>query len=306
MKILLLFGCKTHLFNHRLNGGFMEKLRQLPGVENLWSYEYRTIAKLKTTPLTLYQTLQPDIVICYAHVGHLNVEDIEKIPCKKVCIEVDYYKNPHSKILTYKKCKFDLVLQRGAFQLPYFGIPTAWLPFSADSKIFPPLLKLKRKANCVGLAASIQAPIYSQRRIATNKLQAAGLLNICNKCFGDVKYSTFLRRTRIILTSTEINSPHGKLFETMASGSVGLTSSFNGEKELFGSIPCFIKYQPDCSDLVDQVKFYINNPGAYRELQLNSIKIFQEKHTDDLRLQELYQHLDNLLQDKPLVKPWGF
>jgi hypothetical protein len=284
----------------------MQKLGKISGVENLWIYEYRTISKLNTTPFSLYQKFKPDIVICYAHAGHFDLDDIRKITCPKVCIEVDYYKSPKSKIGTYQRAKFDLILQRGSFRLPEFGIPTAWLPFSADTNVFSPLLKLRRKENCVGLAASINAPIYSQRKIAANKLQAAGLLNICKRCFGDVKYSTFLRKTRIILTSTEINSPHGKLFETMASGSVALTSDFNGEQELFGSTPCFIKYRPDCSDIVEQAKFFITHPISYQELQLNSIKVFQEKHTDDIRLKELYQHLENLLQGKPVVKPWGF
>lgn len=306
MKILLLVGCKTHLFNHRINAGFVEKLSKNPNVENLWLYEYRTVRKRNISIFSLYQDLKPDIVICYAHPAHFNLDEIQKITCPKVCIEVDYYKSPASKISVYQRAKFDLVLQRGAFQLPNFGIPTAWLPFSADPNVFSPLLRLKAKINCVGLAASIRAPIYSQRRIATNKLQSAGLLRICDKCFGDVKYSTFLRKTRIILTSTEINSPHGKLFEIMASGSVALTSPFNGEEALFGSTPCFIKYKQDCSDIVDKAKFFINNPVSYRELQLNSIKVFQEKHTDDIRLKELYQHLENLLNGKPLVKPWGF
>lgn len=309
MKILLLIGCKTHLFNHRLNGGFMEKLANVPGVEKLWMYEYRQVDKILQSNQTLfdfYQDFRPDVVICYAKPGSFNMNDIAKMPCAKVCIEVDYYRSPEGKIRTYKKGKFDLVLQRGAFSLPEFGIPTAWLPFSADPNIFIPLLNLKPKVKAVGVAATMHAAIYNQRRIAANKLQQAGLLRTCQKCFGDNKYSNFLRKTRIILTSTEINSPHGKLFETMAAGSVVLTPSFNGEQELFGVEPCFIKYRNDCADIVKQAEFYLNNVSAYREVQLNSLKIFQEKHTDDIRLQELYQHLENLLQGKPVYKPWGF
>lgn len=308
MRILLIIGCKRFSISRRLNAGFVEKLINLPEVTELITYDFKTLISLqndlKKKLLDIYNEIKPDIVLCYAKAhSPVILPFLEKIDCPKVCIEVDYYKSPKSKEGIYKRGRFDLVIQRGSFVLSDDTIPSVWLPFSADDKIFYPLSSISQQENFVGFSGSL-TKIYSQRRSAVLKLTQANLLRECKCCYSDELYSSFLRRMKICLTSSEINSPHGKVFEIMASGSVVLTPPFYGEDVLFGP-NCFIHYEKDCSNIVNRAKVYLKRRKKYNIVRNNSYEIFKQKHTDDIRLRELFMHLDNVINNKPVCKPWG-
>jgi hypothetical protein len=303
MKILLIIGSKRWSFNRRINGGFVEKLANFKDIE-LSVFDRLTMLQRGETILSLYNSLRPDVIICYAKIGKLNFASFtDQIHCAKIAIEVDYNRRPLSLQKLYKICKFDLVLQRGAFPAPKnYPIPWAWLPFSADPTVFHSSGPFRRRKNIVGFAGS-SSNSYPVRLRAINILKQKQLLEICRKCYGS-NYQKFLRENKAYLTSTELDSPHGKMFEILASGAAVLSGPLSTQ-EVLGLKDCLLIYQNDCSNIVDQAKLVIHNSNVVREIANNGYNAFRKYHTDDLRLKELYEHIQNVVNGKPLIKPWG-
>jgi len=212
MKIILLIGSKRWSFNRRINAGFVEKLASFHDIQ-LSVFDRTTIIQQHKSILEAYNKIKPDVFICYAKLGKSRfVDAASKINCPKIMIDVDYSHRPVALQKLYKACGFDLILQRGAFSRPKdFSIPWIWLPFSADQKIFQPDKPFLKRTNKIGFAGSLNHS-YPTRVRAVNTLRGKQLLVVCRKCFGG-KYTSFLKQYRSYFTSTELNSPHGKMFE---------------------------------------------------------------------------------------------
>lgn len=303
MKILLIIGSKRWAFNRRINGGFVEKLANFKDIQ-LSIFDRVSMLQHGQSILSLYNSIRPDVIICYAKIGKLNFAGVtNEIHCAKIAIEVDYNRRPLALQKLYRICKFDLVLQRGSFPAPNnYPIPWAWLPFSADPTVFHPGDPFRLRKNIVGFAGS-SSHSYPIRLRAINILKQRQLLEVCRKCYG-TNYQKFLRDNKAYLTSTELDSPHGKMFEILASGGAVLSGPFSTQEAL-GLKDCLITYQNDCSDIIDKAKLVRNNNDIVREIANNGYSAFLKYHTDDLRLKELYEHIQNLVHGKPLVKPWG-
>jgi len=304
-KILTIYSFNNpYHYNRRLHYDFISKLCN-------WS-EHKIVLKKDIKNIgKLYSDYKPDVIIQYAQryfeAGHRNHLNLPNFPCLKVLILVDAHKTKKKKFdqkFAYIN-SYDLVVQRGVYTDKRIKCPSVWLPFSADENVFTPM-EYDKKINKIGFAGTFDSYVYKQRREAISKLNANSLL-VYNKnksrITGDA-YPNFLRNYIGCLTSTELNSPHAKAFEIMASGSVLLTPPFVGEKELFGE-NSFVKYAPDCSDIVEKAKWIIDNPDESKEIIDNAYKIFKGRHTDIIRAKELFLNIRGLLTGKSLVKRWG-
>ncbi len=259
--------------------------------------------KVCVDPLEVYEKYKPDIVIGYTSYGFAR-NFFSKFPCKKVMIETDFYKRIND-LDWYRENKFDLIIQRGSYDPTIeFEIPMVYLPFSADEKEFFPLARWKQRKNIVGFAGSRNSPIYADRRNAIEKLSKANLLKLEGTRIKG--YPKFIRSVKMFLTSTEIDSAHGKTFETLASGTVLLTPPFSLQEELFGppSFGCVV-YKKDGSDIVKKVRELRKNTNLAKDIAENGYKIFLEKHTHSHRIKELKFHLSNLLSERPQEKIWS-
>lgn len=306
MKLLLLFPSPRFGISRRLNAGFIEKLANFQDVTECRIFELAGLKQeLSLTKETLPQYCKRngiDIFICYNKVGRSPFNQIAKLSCAKVAIDVDFYKAMEGKSKVYERGKFDLVIQRGAFhQKLRPNVPMVWLPFSADENEFFPINSKRKKR--IGFAGSMDSFVYNQRKIAVRKLQNARLIEVCKNCKHN-RYPVFLRSVMAALNSSEIDTPYGKVFEIIASGTALLTPPFYGQDILFTS-DCFMFYKPDCSDIEIKARRLLKNNDRRKEMVKKSYKIYKERHTDEKRLQELYKHLRNLLDGKPIEKPWG-
>jgi hypothetical protein len=311
MKILILVGTKLNRFNHRINYGFIQKLSNFSDVQ-LEMHDRISMVRQKQNIKQIFERSKPDVLICYCHAGKLArlglAEYSSKISCPKIMIDVDYSYNPLGLQQIYKNNKFDLILQRGSFPSPpNYPIPWAWLPFSADEKVFVPAKRFKRRINLIGFGGSVNRS-YPVRSHAINLLRRSNLLSVCNSCYGD-KYYNFLRSYRAYLTSTEfartnLYTPRGKMFEIISSRGLVLSNGFNSESNL-GFDNCFVKYNHDCSDIIEKAKMIVTNLKFSLDMSTRAYTVFLQKHTDDIRIKELYDHIQNLIHGKPLVKPWG-
>jgi hypothetical protein len=244
---------------------------------------------------------------------------------KVVMLEVDFWKmagaNPPSSqevfgnMQWYTSNQFDLIIRRGCFKgrKDVDGIPSVWLPFSASNEFFPQTLKRIQKVGFAGAFAynkEITDGIiaYGQRRKAMQLLEDAKLLVRCPECRslnGSREfYPQFLRSTVMSLTSAEVRSIHGKAFEIMASGTVLLTPDFDHKHALFGDTECFVEYKADCSDIVEKAKEILTNLKKQARISENAVEVIKKYHTSEKRIAELYEHLSNLVSNKPLTHRW--
>lgn len=228
------------------------------------------------------------------------------VKCPKILIETDYHKHLRRNTFDiYTSNKFDLIIQRGAFEPnPYLDIPMVWLPFSADAKEFYPLTKgFERRLHSIVFAGSVKADIYAQRRKAIQILAGAGLLTNIGKI--KTGYPEALKQYQGGLTSTEIKSPHGKLFEMLASGTVPFTPSFIGMEQLFPGRKPFVLYKEDCSDLEDQAHAFFIDPERAASLSHAGIFSSLHKHTHARRILELVEILKAFLCGHEIPRIWG-
>ena len=163
---------------------------------------------------------------------------------------------------------------------------TVWLPFSASHKEFYPQ---DFKLSCIGFVGNCMSPQYTERRKAIHYLDGEGLIVYNRGHRGLIRhnYPRFLRLFQSILCSAEFDSPFGKLFEIMASGSLPLIPEFSGKELLFWE-DTMIHYKKDCSDIEDKARLILNDHDMRNEMTKKSYDNFRELHTDDIRIKELY------------------
>jgi len=307
------------MYNSRLHVGFLMGLQEFGHRVQVVSIDMgikKMVAKHK-----------PDILLIYNSTG-VNSHQVRDVNCCKVLIEVDL-------VITFNResrgpewfgeCGFDLVILRGALNPKTeqeMGAPTTWLPFSASTEEFYPDLSLKKEpvvsflAQSSGMDLELYSGVVDQRVLAMKKLTEAGIYKGYHS-IGEYRnnrksaYSDVLRSSLLFLTTTEIASntstasPKAKMFEAMASGAVVLTPSFLGEKSLFGEKECYIKYDSDCSDIVEQAKKALNDPKRLETIRDNAFNVFLRFHTHKKRLRELNQHLQDVFHGYKVTSHWG-
>lgn len=314
LNILVLTKHFSNKYNSRLHIGFLLGLQKFGHkVKIIYQFD-----KSKLTAKELVDLHKPDILLCYFSTG-IAAQQIRVLNCCKVLIEVDFYRAQKSLGLKwFKDCNFDLIVFRVALDLDRYrreiGIPTVWLPFSANHKEFYPDLLMKKEP-VVSFAGHVGEWHY-QRKLAIEKLKKAKIYKEYQFEYKiGLKYPDNLRRSLLWLTSTEREAfdstvleqrktPRGKLFEAMASGAVVLTPSFLGEKSLFGEKECYLKYKDDCSDIVEQAKKAISNTEHIKVVRDNALAIFYQFHTHEKRLGELNHYLLDIFHGRKVTTFW--
>jgi len=290
-------------YNWRANIGFINKLSILCEYHGIKSYNKDSIIH---PAKYLYNKYNPDVMILLTHSNLLDGY-LYDIPCLKVMISVDFRKIMDREMFYwYKNNKFDLVIQRGAYNVEVFnkniGMPCVWVPYSTDEKVFYPK---KWESSKIGFAGTTGS-YYVQRNKAIKLLERENLIDNGGKIIG-LKYISFLQSHRGMLTSTAVlnerrRSPHAKMFEIIASGSVLLSPGFDYEEHILSS---YIQYKDDCSDIVEKAKWIINNEQECIDISNKAHEEFLEKHTDIIRIKELYEYIKSMIEGRELIKKWS-
>ena len=206
------------------------------------------------------------------------------------------------------------MVMRGIYDINYKStIPMIWIPFSADENVFYPDNSIRRQ-NLIGFAGMTGPLVYATRRKALKRLKKAKLLKVCDKNMcnkgnkkKNIGYPLFLKSMVACLTSTEHydwpQTPHAKTFEIMGSGALLLTPNFLGIEEMLGKDGVnYVKYNKNCSDVVEKAKWIINHSAKSKTIAKNGYKMFLKKHTDSIRIKEFYKHLARLVEGKPIER----
>lgn len=314
LRVLVISHLPETKFSSRQHLGFLSRLK-----EYCESYQYvpgavlvANAGEIKMDALSLYKKYRPDVIVLYDSHAPRGRDSIfgrtyfKNLPCKKVVIEVDFYKK-FNDLSWYSDNKFDLVIQRGFYEAKSFAdltVPSVWLPFSADEKEFFPGKAMSQRYNIVGFAGTFKAPVYTTRRKAMDLLKNEKLLRhcaICRTAEGSRSfYPPFLRKVVTALSTNYKRSPAGKTFEIMASKTVLLTTEIADEIALFGDNECYVEYREDCLDVVDRADLILDNLDWAEEVAMNGYNAFKRWHTHSIRISQLYSYLKDLLDGKEI------
>lgn len=308
MKIVLLTKKNRNILNSRININFLEKLSRYSNLIILPAFVNKNDEKkLLVDPYETYEKYKPDVIMCHAQTPLLNNWFKKDLKCLKVIIAVDFYKIiQKNRSDFYTSNNFDLVIHRSFIPNKHKKVmrsPSVWLPWSASHKEFYPI-DFSKKILKIGFAGTCNIKSYPIRHAAINKLKKDSLLINYYKVIK--KYPNVLRRHIGMLSSAEMGGLlHAKAFEIMASGTVPLVNNFKGENILFENKKCYIKYKNDVSDISSKAKWLIKNKDAAKQMSLNAREEIVKRHTDEIRIQELYGHLKNMIEGKELERKWG-
>jgi hypothetical protein len=302
-RIVIISHRNKNPLNYRINAGFYNKLSDVCDCTMVDAYDKST--GIIYEPEYIMERYNPDVVICHAHHPYLQGYMRKFNKCLRVMIAVDSWKmvrdnNPSF----YIDNDFHLIVYRSSYDVEFHkktGTEGVWLPFSASEKEFYP--GKNKRTNIVGFAGTV-APSYSQRIKAISILQKNSLLDFKGVISGG-EYAKYLRSITVALTSADKGCVHGKTFEMMASGTVVLSPVIDSDKLLFGDNASYVRVKRDCSDIVEKAQYILNDKEAQKEISNNAYKQFLSKHTDDIRIRELYCHINNMIRGFPIEKIWN-
>jgi hypothetical protein len=248
------------------------------------------------TALDLEKEFKPDVFLVYMHerFRRCRIKGFEKVTTPKIMMESNYWLVEKD---WYRELGIDLLIFRTPTPPKDVGIPSLWLPFSANEEEFFPLDNTEEKKNLIVYVGSTKkGEIYSIRVKARELLRKEKLIDDVGFRLGESYAETLHEYTCGLACSLkEIRTPVSKIFEMMACGTVVLTSPFDRSSELFGDKQCYFEYKSDCSDVVDVAKEVLSNESLRQEVISNAYDIVSTKHMHKHRVKELYDIISGFL-----------
>ena len=318
MNVLLLFDGYVGQ-DDRLRLGFARRLEE---VCHIRSYGPNMINDLlpydeKITGKEIIDVIKPDVLLllmyssdCYDWLP----EDILHQGVPSALREEDHYEKRFNNLVYkdlemldwYKEMGFTLLLRRHYYK-EEASIPSVWLPPSADDTY------LHCRNSCpktfkIGFAGSFEShqAYYDIRRLAILKLKNANLLAERSGKIWD-GYDSYLRSYVGYLACAGgfLHTPLAKTFEIPLSGGALLTNYIEKTELLFGDKKCYYEYKDDCSDIGEVAIELLTDNRQREEVRSNALEVVEKKHTDTVRIQELYNILDSLIKGKEIPRIWG-
>jgi len=263
----------------------------------------------------LLDIFNPDVVIAKAWCltqGFASPKSINRnVPY--VCLEGDYYSLKQHAHEWHKRMGFDLILHRNPIidEEDISGIKKVWIPLSAnEDEFYTPITDgyLRGREQKVVFMGNTDTLVreYDFRRKIISHLSRNNYFDYLGLVAPKI-YPKLLKKYIASLTCAggDLHVILGKVFESMASGTVVLTPWFTSEKALFGESECFFKFKDDLSDIDRVVAEVINDKDKTKKVSRNALEIVNNNHLDKHRTKELYDILSCLISGKEIPEKWG-
>lgn len=270
----------------------------------------------KITAKDLKEEFNPDVFLIILHnksVIEWIPKDIHNVGVPTVILEDDHYeyteesiKYKGREVLDYYKNNDITLLLRRHYYKTKVDVPSIWFPQSVNEEEFQPYYG--ERENSIGFAGSFGVtPWYQIRRNAMEQLGRAKLLPPEYGKFEPQDYPRYIKHFKGILGCSGgiLHTPLAKMFECMMSNTPYMTNWFYGKHVLFGIKEYCFTYKDDCSDVVDKARIILNDKDYVDEVTKNALGIVQEKHTDKIRIQELYEILQCVVSGGTIPNKWG-
>lgn len=306
----------------RLHYGLLSRLAKRDKI-NFFVYGPDTETLVESVPVAYSKKLRfrdirdkikPDVVLMY-HVNNVMSwlpRDFKEVQVPKVMIECDWWYIKPRLRRWYKEHGVDFLIQRGMVDDQGTGLRSTWLPFSADENDFVKhqsrrLAKRKMLLGFIGRGSDkrIEGQAYHNRSKMIAALDRYSLL----KTKGVVGHSRYpIELSKFVAYFSDcgrLNSPPGKVFEIMASGSLLYTDDFAGRERLFGKEEV-CKFWTSEKDVVEKARVILNsNVSDLQRVVDRAVDIVNQKHLHKHRVVELEHILISYLENKKVERIWG-
>jgi len=204
----------------------------------------------------------------------------------KISLEEDYHYELSDS--WYVENNVNLILQRHYSQSQRKeNIKKIWYPFSVDNKVFHPTNQHRIRKLCN--IASSSSNCYPHRFKLIKILEPNGLLYNASRQIENNEYLEWLQRyVAYICCDSIYHITPAKMFEIMASGGLLFTNNSTkyGLQELFPK-NCYLTYEENYSNVLKKVQLILNKKDIIDKIVENSIKCIEERHTNEIRINEL-------------------
>ena len=203
----------------------------------------------------------------------------------------------------------DYVISRSPVVEGFFSVSTIWLPWAAGEMFGTPTTAWHDRYNkvlFVGEGLYSQSWFYTTRKKAIYMLGTNNLLDSFRSSSLEF-YIEKLNSYRYFLSDAfhALKTVPAKTFEAMAMGCSVLSPEITYYKELFGDEECFIQYDMECEDLLDNVCQCMSEPEHSYNVALSGRKVVLEKHMFSSRIQELKEILEDIVGKSGIRRKWG-
>jgi hypothetical protein len=210
----------------------------------------------------------------------------------KVMIEEDYHYEKNDD--WYFENNFSLILQRHYSQSLRVGkVPVKWHPFSVDTSIFNPG-NINPRTNKICFAGSMTHP-YPERILACSILSSKNYIDVFKS--QEKKHTAYIDCLKQYVAHLSGSSMYdisaAKNFEIAASGSLLFTNKFSGLDLLFDN-NSYCEFSSTGVDILEKANKILKDPAYVAFTKENALKNVIERHTNQIRTQELIKILDNL------------
>jgi len=248
---------------------------------------YKSDAVILMTKAKMFRNYRPESLYGPGEHDCWLPADFAKVDIPVVVLEEDYHYETDDK--WYQEMGVDVILQRHkCSSLRQTNVPMRWFPFSVDHTTFKCDGRVRH--NKVSFVGSYRHAAYPVRKTAIKKLE--GTDYFCMRGRRRVVGADYVNELRAYISHLCCTSKYSitpaKIFEIMASGSVLFINDDPQLRELFEG-DCYVTYDNACSEVVAKARWLTEHmPESYRKtLVVNATKQILEKHTHDVRIQEL-------------------
>jgi len=224
----------------------------------------------------------PDVYLWIESVGGYYPQNLEAIPCLKVCYLID----SHHNLLTHLEWakQFDLVFIAQWEYLDEFrvrGMRAHWLPLGCDPDVHCRFDVPKSYA--IGFEGGLSEG--SRRKALLTEL-AAHLPVHYDRCFWEDRARLF-SKSKMIFNSAALNDLNMRNFEVMSSGTMVLTDMAKNSKQnvLFVDGEDYAVYND--SNIVDVARFYLENEDLREKIAARGRRLAHNAHTIAHRVDDL-------------------
>lgn len=229
----------------------------------------------------------PDIFLWVESGVWFPLDNLESMPCVKVCYLIDTHLNLETHLNVARQ--FDMVFLAQRAYIPRFlqeGFTNVfWLPLGCDIEMHGK--RPAEKMYEIGFVGSLN----NENRIR--------LLNLLSQNFPVHYERAFLERMAEVFSESKIvfnncvkDDLNMRVFEGLCSGSMLLTDEARGSglKEMFTDKKHLVIYRND-EEMIKLAKYYLENEKEREEIALNGMNEALAKHTYDHRAQELIKKI---------------
>lgn len=219
---------------------------------------------------------RPDLYLWVESVGGYFPENIDAVGCPTACWLIDTHLNLPWHLQWAERFDFVFLAQQEYLQrFRDKGMSAHWLPLGCDPEIHAPAANLPKKYDLSFVGSLSHNP--RRHQLLQRLDEKLGIHS--ERCWWD-DMARVISQSRITFNNAVKNDLNMRVFEALSIGTLLVTDQAlnSGQEILFKNGEDLAVYRHD-EELVDVVRFYLNNPALQDDIGQRGRKLVHNAHT---------------------------